>query len=75
MGVRAGSSDLRKLTRKLQSGFYLVSDGKSKTVIMRPNGEPLRYEDGRPVGLPNSPCRRTFDDVQKRLKAVGALKV
>lgn len=74
MPVRAGSKELRKLARQLAPGLRLEPDGKAKLRIVQENGEPLRYEDGRPVGLPNSPAPRTVDDVAVRLRKVGALR-
>lgn len=72
--VKAGSKELRQLARRLRPGLRLVADGKSKVVITDGAGRPLRYPDGRPVGMPNSPCPRTVKDVERRLVALGALR-
>lgn len=73
--VKAGSKELRMIARQLRAGLVLVADGKAKVrVVDSRTGEPLRYEDGRVVGMPNSPCGRTVNDVRKRLEKAGALK-
>lgn len=75
MAVKAGSKELRALARELRSGLVLESDGKSKVVIVDgATGQPLRYGDGRKVGMPNSPCRSTVHDVRRRLVEVGAIE-
>lgn len=74
--VKAGSKELRALARQLRPGLVLESDGKAKVrIVDSRTGEPLRYDDGRVLGMPNSPCGRTVNDVRKRLIAAGALKV
>jgi hypothetical protein len=73
--VKAGSKDLRALARELRFGLVLESDGKSKVrIVDTQTGLPLRYDDGRVVGMPNSPCGKTVKQVRRRLESVGALK-
>lgn len=73
--VRAGSKELRAIARDLRVGLVLVSDGKAKVkIIDEATGDVLRYADNRPVGMPNSPCGRTVNDVRRRLEKLGALQ-
>jgi len=70
--VRAGSHALRQLTRRLKSGIYLEADGKAKVRLLR-DGRQLRYADGRPISMPNSPTEVTIRDLEKRLTREGLL--
>jgi hypothetical protein len=73
--VKAGSKELRAMVRDLRKGLVVESDGKAKVrIVDAMTGLPLRYENGQPVGMPNSPCGRTVNDLRRRLRAVGALK-
>lgn len=73
--VKAGSKELRAIARDLRKGLVVISDGKAKVKIVDAGTHtPLRYDNGQPVGMPNSPCGRTVNDVRRRLRAVGALK-
>lgn len=73
--VKAGSKELRAIVRDLRKGLVVESDGKAKVKIVdEATGQPLRYADNRPVGMPSSPCGRTVNDVRRRLRALGALK-
>lgn len=73
--VKAGSKDLRTLARDLRKGLVLEADGKAKVrIVDAVSGEPLRYPDGRVVGMPNSPCRSTVHDLRRRLLRVGAIE-
>lgn len=71
--VRAGSKELRDLARRLPPGIALIADGKAKVRLVDPDGEVLRYADGRPIGMPNSPCASTVRDVERRLRREGLL--
>jgi hypothetical protein len=72
--MRAGSKELRVLQRRLLPGYSLVPDGKSKATLLGPDGEPVRYPDGRHVGIPNSPSHSTLLDVEKRLRRLGVIR-
>ena len=70
--VRAGSKDLRALSRRLKPGIVLMPHGKAKVRLVR-DGKQLRYADGRPISMPNSPTDRTVRDLEKRLTREGLL--
>lgn len=70
--VRAGSKALREIARRLPPGVHLVADGKAKVRLVGPDGV-LRYADGRPIGLPNSPTEPTIRDIERRLRQEGLL--
>lgn len=72
--VRAGHKDLRALARALRPGLHLESDGKAKVRIVEDDsGEVLRWEDGRPVSMANSPNSATVRITRFRLQRIGAL--
>lgn len=64
---------MRKLVRRFKAGFYIVSDGKAKAVVMGPDNEPVRLRDGRPLGIPNSPKPTATAGIAKKLRACGVI--
>lgn len=72
--VRAGSKELRALARELRAGIRLVPDGKAKVRLVDADGEPIRYPDGRIVGMPNSPGHASVRTLRARLLALDLLE-
>lgn len=71
--VKAGSKELRALVRRFKPGYHIVADGKAKVIIIGPDGNPVRRQDGRHLGLPNSPHPSSITEHIHRLRENGVL--
>lgn len=75
-GVRAGNADLRKAQRHFNKGYWLKSSGSNHFIVMGPDGEPVRRNDGsgRHLGLPSSPRSSSISYHLRRLRDHGVLQ-
>lgn len=72
--VRAGSKVGREIQRKLAKLGYSLDHlgGKTKHVLVGPDGEVVRRPNGMPFLIPNSPSdRRAYEIIRQRLREVG----
>lgn len=74
-GVRAGNADLRKAQRHFKQGYWLASSGSNHFVVMGPDDQPVRRNDGsgRHLGLPSSPRHSSISYHLRRLRDHGVL--
>lgn len=72
--VKAGSAEFRKLLRKLPPGYWLAATGGGHQKVMRPDGTPVRLDNGRILTIPGSPsCPNSITSTRAALQRAGLL--
>lgn len=61
---------VRDLMRRLP-GYDLRESGRTKHVLIDPDGEIVRLDDGRPLTLPNSPSGDYSREMVAKLRKAG----